>query len=66
MSVEMIAAAASITAVLATLFLGHRWLVKAYLKELVPNHGSSLADRVSRIEARVDAIYDHLLTNGRS
>ena len=66
MSVEMIAAAASITAILGTLFLGHRWLVKAYLKELVPNHGSSLADRVTRIEQRVDAIYDHLLTGGRS
>lgn len=62
MSVEMIAAAASIVAILTTLFLGHRWLVKAYLKELVPNHGSSLADRVTRIEQRVDMIYDHLIT----
>lgn len=55
--------AASVTAVAATLFAGHRWLVKAYLKELVPNHGSSLADRVRRVEERVDAIYDHLITN---
>lgn len=55
--------AASVTAVSATLFAGHRWLVKAYLKELVPNHGSSLADRVRRVEERVDAIYDHLITN---
>ena len=66
MPVEIAALAASVTAVLGTLFMGHRWLVKAYLKELVPNHGSSLADRVTRIEQRVDAIYDHLLTNGRS
>ena len=66
MSVEIIAAAASITAVLATLFLGHRWLVKAYLRELVPNGGSSMADRVRRVEERVDAIYNHLLTGGRS
>ena len=62
MSVEMIAAAGSITAVLATLFLGHRWLVKAYLRELVPNGGSSMADRVRRVEERVDAIYNHLIT----
>ena len=66
MSVEMIAAAASVTAVLTTLFLGHRWLVKAYLRELVPNGGSSMADRVRRVEERVDAIYNHLLTGGRS
>ena len=62
MSVEMIAATGSIFAILAILFAGHRWLVKAYLKELVPNHGSSLADRVTRIEQRVDMIYDHLIT----
>ena len=55
--------AASVAAVCATLFAGHRWLVKAYLRELVPNHGSSLHDRVRRVEERVDAIYDHLLTN---
>ena len=66
MTVEMIAAVASVTAVLATLFLGHRWLVKAYLRELVPNGGSSMADRVRRVEERVDAIYNHLLTGGRS
>lgn len=54
---------ASVSGVAATLFAGHKWLVKSYLRELVPNHGSSLADRVSRIEQRVDAIYDHLLTN---
>ena len=60
---EWAVVAASLSAVAATLFAGHRWLVKAYLKELVPNHGSSLADRVKRVEERVDAIYDHLITN---
>ena len=60
---EWVIIAASVSAVAATLFAGHRWLVKAYLRELVPNHGSSLADRVSRIEARGDAIYDHVITN---
>lgn len=59
---EWIAVAGTIVGILATAALGHRWLVKAYLRELVPNHGSSLADRVSRIEDRVDAIYDHLIT----
>ena len=66
MPVEIAALAASVTAVLGTLFMGHKWLVKAYLRELVPNGGSSMADRVRRVEERVDAIYDHLLTGGRS
>ena len=60
---EWAVVAASVSAVAATLFAGHRWLVKAYLKELVPNHGSSLADRVKRVEERVDAIYNPLITN---
>ena len=66
MGVEIVTIVGTSFGVLATLFIGHKWLVKAYLKELVPNHGSSMADRVSRIEARVDAIYDHLLTKGIS
>lgn len=64
----VIGAAAS--GVLSTMFVGHRWLVKSYLRELVPNGGSSMADRIGRIEdnqkrlhERIDAIYDHLITN---
>lgn len=38
-----------------------RWLVKHYLSELKPNSGSSLNDRISRVEARVDEIYSLLL-----
>ena len=34
-----------------------RWLVKHYLHELVPNSGSSLKDKVNRLETRVDEIY---------
>lgn len=34
-----------------------RWLVKHYLHELVPNSGSSLKDKVNRLESRVDEIY---------
>lgn len=66
MSVEIVTIVGTSVGVLATLFIGHKWLVKAYLRELVPNGGSSMADRVRRVEERVDAIYDHLLTQGRS
>ena len=40
-----------------------RWLVKHYLAELKPNGGSSVSDRISRVESRVDEIYSLLLSN---
>jgi hypothetical protein len=33
-----------------------RWLVKHYLAELKPNGGSSMNDRITRLEARVETI----------
>ena len=33
-----------------------RWLVKHYLAELKPNGGSSMNDRLNRIEGRVETI----------
>jgi hypothetical protein len=44
---------AIVTAVLASI----RWLVKHYLSELKPNGGSSVSDRINRVESRVDDIY---------
>ena len=37
-------------------------LVKHYLSELKPNSGSSLNDRVGRVETQIDAIYRLLVT----
>lgn len=43
---------------IATAFLASlRWLVKHYLSELKPNGGSSVSDRINRVESRVDDIY---------
>jgi hypothetical protein len=42
-----------------------RWLVKHYLAELKPNGGSSMSDRISRVENRVDEIYSLLLENNK-
>ena len=42
-----------------------RWLVKHYLAELKPNGGSSVSDRISRVESRVDEIYSLLLENSK-
>jgi hypothetical protein len=38
-------------------FIGSvKWLVKHYLIELKPNSGSSMNDRITRLEARVETI----------
>jgi hypothetical protein len=38
-----------------------RFLVKHYLYELKPNSGSSMNDRIARLEHRLDEIYKFLL-----
>lgn len=35
-----------------------RWLIKHYLVELKPNSGSTMNDRLTRIETKVEIIYD--------
>ena len=60
---DFAALASALVAIIGSAAVGVRWLVKMYLKELVPNGGSSMADRVSRIEDRVNALYDHLITS---
>ena len=35
-----------------------RWVIKHYLVELKPNSGSSMNDRLTRIETKVEIIYD--------
>ena len=47
---DWVTIAASIAGTAAALFAGLRFIVKAYLRELIPNGGSSLADRSRRIE----------------
>lgn len=38
-----------------------KWLVKHYLKELVPNSGSSMKDQLNRLEQRQHEIYVHFM-----
>ena len=42
-----------------------RWIVKKYvediLSELKPNSGSSMKDQVTRLESKVDKLYDAIL-----
>lgn len=54
--------AVAITTIITGFVAAVRWLVKHYLTELKPNHGSSLKDQVNRLEERVDEIYAILIT----
>jgi hypothetical protein len=53
---------AGLAVAIMTLLVGFsaaiRWLVKHYLYELKPNGGSSLRDKVSSLEEKVDFLTD--------
>lgn len=55
--VEWVGLALSISTLMGTFALMVRWLVKHYLSELKPNSGTSMNDKVNRLEVRVDEIY---------
>ncbi len=40
-----------------------RWLVKHYLNELKENGGSSIKDTVTRLEEKVEILYEMILNN---
>jgi len=54
------AVAVAVTTIVGSFIGSVRWLVKHYLAELKPNGGSSMNDRLNRLEARVDTILDLL------
>jgi hypothetical protein len=50
---------------IVTAFAGAvRWLVKHYLNELKPNSGSSLKDSVTRLEEKVEILYQIMIQRG--
>lgn len=53
---DMAALAVAATTVIGSFIGLVRWLVKHYLAELKPNGGSSMNDRITRLEARVETI----------
>lgn len=55
------AVATGVITVTTSVVIAIKWLVKHYLHELVPNSGSSIKDRVVKIENRLDRIYEILL-----
>lgn len=51
----------SFISIFASFVLLIRWLVKHYLAELRPNGGSSIKDTVTRLEERVEILYQLVL-----
>jgi len=54
----------SIIAIVSAFAGSVRWLVKHYLYELKPNSGSSLKDSVTRLEDKVEILYQMMLHKG--
>jgi hypothetical protein len=54
---EIVGLFVGVCAILTSLLVGLRWVIKSYLQELKPNGGSSMKDQLSRLEQRVDDLY---------
>jgi hypothetical protein len=54
---EWVGLAVGVCAVLTSLLLVLRFVIKSYLQELKPNGGSSMKDQLNRLEARVDDLF---------
>ena len=55
--VEWASFGAGVCAVLTSLLVGLRFLIKGWLNELRPNGGSSMKDQLTRLEQRVDDLF---------
>ena len=53
---EWTAVGGLVIAVLTAIYSSMRFMVKSIMRELQPNGGNSLSDKVSRIEARLDTL----------
>ena len=54
---EWVGISVGVCAVLTSLLVGLRWVIKSDLQELKPNGGSSMKDQLNRLEARVDDLF---------
>ena len=54
---DWVAIAVGACAVLTSLLLALRWVIKGWLNELRPNGGSSMKDQLTRLEQRVDDLF---------
>ena len=54
---EWVGLGVGISAILTSLLVGLRWVIKSYLAELKPNGGASIKDQMNRLEKRVDDLF---------
>ena len=50
----------AIATLISSFFFLVRYLVKSIMRELLPNGGNSMRDQITRIENRLDNLYDKL------
>jgi len=50
-----------VIAILTAIYSSMRIIIKSIMSELLPNHGASMKDQISRIEARLDYLYTQLI-----
>ena len=50
-----------IIALMSAIYSTMRFMVKAIMRELTPNGGASMKDQISRIERRLDTLYETLI-----
>jgi hypothetical protein len=58
---EWAAVGGLVLSILAAVYSAMRFIIRAVMRELTPNGGSSLKDQVNRIESRLDALYIKLM-----
>jgi len=56
----------SVIAIVSAFAGSVRWLVKHYLYELKPNSGSSMKDSITRLEEKVEILYQMMLHKGKN
>ena len=50
----------AIATLISSFFFLVRYLVKSIMRELLPNGGNSMRDQITRIETRLDNLYDKI------
>jgi len=54
---EWVGLGVGVCAILTSLLVGLRFLIRGWLNELRPNGGSSMKDQLTRLERRVDDLF---------
>jgi len=57
----------TVLSILGIVGVGMRWIVKKYVEEIMselkPNSGSSMKDQVTRLEDKMDKVFDMMISH---